>query len=484
MAKESDPASIEHLPTAPMKVDRTLINWFWDDVDRHPDHVALRYRDAGQWCSLTWRAYGESVNVSAAGLRSLGVQPGDRVALFGDNRPEWHIADLAIMALGAISVPIYPTSAPAQVVHVIVDSGASVLITDTVERSRTFATVRANTPDLAHVIAFDPQDEIEGPWDHTWHQLKMAGAELRPTTEPGMRIDETAGSDVATIVYTSGTTGPAKGVALTHDNISFTVTSVASLASIGPTDRMLSFLPLSHIAERVVSHFGQIFGGSETWFASSLATMAEDLKQCRPTIFFAVPRIWQKMHQAIIARVGDKGPRKQMFDRFVAVGLARLDEHQRNLVIRIAHTVEWKLLNLVIGTTVRKALGLDAARHVVSGAAPIDPALVGWFHAIGLPIGQVYGQTEDCGPATLATWPILGGRRDRLGSSGRPIPGVEVRTLPDGELLVRGASVCQGYWRNPQATHDLIDGEGWLHGTPCWSNVRTVRKARRAVDRW
>jgi long-chain acyl-CoA synthetase len=463
MTPKAVPLLGHRAPTTSLRVGRTLIAWFWDNVQRHPERVALRYRDVGTWQALTWRAYGEAVGDVAAGLQSIGVEKGDRVALFSDNRPEWLVADLAIMSLGAATVPIYQTSAPPQVAHVLDNSGATVLIADSAERGRLAAALRSPTRDLRHIVVVDSTDVPDPPRDLTWHDLRQAGRNRRGVTGQTAPVDQTSGPDVATIVYTSGTTGPAKGVTLSHDNITFTVTSVASLVGVGPTDRMLSFLPLSHIAERVVSHFGQIFGGGETWFATDLSTIADDLRSCRPTIFFGVPRIWQKMHDAIVGGVGETGMRKRAFDRFTAVGNARIQAAKQHRVRVAASSLEWTILNATVGRAIRRRLGFDAARNLVSGAAPIDPALLSWFHSIGLPVGQVYGQTEDCGPATLATASMLRGCEERVGSVGRPIPGTDVRAADDGELLVRGPTVCVGYWRDIDATRALIDSERWMH---------------------
>ena len=298
-----------------------------------------------------------------------------------------------------------------------------------------------------------------------WSVLQQRGrVELTAADRLHDRVDESSLTDAATIVYTSGTTGSPKGAVLTHANIAFTVKAVTSVVSVGPPDRFLSFLPLSHIAERIVSHFGQIAAGCETWFARSLATVAEDMYRCRPTIFFAVPRIWEKLRDAIIEESERRHRVQRMaLARFIALGTARARAQAAGSPIDAFREVQWRLLNRVVGTAVRRKLGLDAARVLVSGAAPISSSLVGWFQGIGLPIGEVYGQTEDCGPATVHAPPITGSAANHVGSVGRSLPGIEVRAGSDGEILIRGGSVSPGYWHNPSATADLIDVDGWMH---------------------
>jgi long-chain acyl-CoA synthetase len=431
---------------------QTIVGSFWDNVDRHPGSVALRHRAERQWVSMTWAEYGGEVRSVANGLRAIGVGTGDRVAIVSDNRVEWHVADIAVMSIGAISVPIYPTNSPAQILHALIDSGSVAVVIDTGEQLAKLETIRPSLANLRHVIALDPVDDASV---STWRDMH----------KPGIDSDarDVATLDaVATIVYTSGTTGTAKGAALTHRNIAFTVGSIMSVVNVGGDDRFVSFLPLSHIAERVVSHFGQIAGGAETWFARSLATVAEDLHDCRPTIFFAVPRIWEKLRAAIEEQATTRAVVERMaLGRYLTVGAARRNGQQTGVVASAVKAAEWAVLDRFVGAAVRRKLGLDKARMLVSGAAPIGPALLRWFAGIGLPIVQAYGQTEDCGPVTLGDSPVV--HDAHIGSVGRALPGVQLSIGGDGELLVRGACVCAGYWNNPVATTELVDGDGWMH---------------------
>ena len=435
----------------------TMVHRFWATVDRLAGRTALRHRDGERWASTSWTDYGAWVRRVAAGLIELGVQPGDRVGIIGDNSASWHAADLAILSAGAVTVPIYQTNAPAQVAQVLADSGAVACFVDNAERLDKVLVERAHLPALGHVITFD--GTVDG-GAMALADLVVRG-ERALSADPALvrrRVDAIGPETIATIVYTSGTTGPPRGAVLIHANLAFTADALTSVVSVNESDRFLSFLPLSHIAERITSQFGQIEAGGETWFARSLATVAEDLRDCRPTVFFAVPRVWEKLHEAVLAKLAHaKGLSRFAVAHYLTLAATRFQAPPRRRQRTVA-ALEWRLLDRIVGAKIRDGLGLDQARILVSGAAPISAALVRWFHGIGLPITEVYGQTEDCGPATL----IPPGQM-RIGSVGPPLPGVEVRIADDGEVLVRGGSVCSGYWSNETATAALLDADGWMH---------------------
>jgi long-chain acyl-CoA synthetase len=271
--------------------------------------------------------------------------------------------------------------------------------------------------------------------------------------------DAVALDDVATIVYTSGTTGPPKGAVLTHANVMATLRSVTQIVPLSPDDRFLSFLPLSHITERSVSHFGLIASGGETWFARSISTVAEDLPDCRPTIFFAVPRVWEKFREGIEERISDmRGLRGRAARAYLSLALRRRAGRATGGRTTIPTNAAWLALDATVGRRLRAQLGLDRARMTVSGAAPIQADLVGWFNGIGIPLVEGYGQTE----VALATALNPPGAA-RVGTVGPPLPGVRVRLAADGEILVQGDNVCRGYWNDERATRELIDEDGWLH---------------------
>jgi long-chain acyl-CoA synthetase len=432
----------------------TIVHRFRARAARQPRRTAMRHVVDGRWETLTWSDYATAVAETAVGLMALGVEPGDRVGILARNRPEWHIADLAIMSAGAVTVPVYPTSSSSQVAYVLDNSDAKVCFVDDAEQLAKVLLHMGNLPSLERIVMIAAADGLDRPG------LLISFADLRARIESTAvldeRVDALRADDLATLVYTSGTTGPPKGVSITHGNISWTIDSIDSVVHPVSSDRLLSYLPLSHIAERVTSHFGMVQAGGETWFAQSLATVADDLRACRPTIFMAVPRVWQKLHDVIVEQLDAKpvhlgGP----LDRLISADTD--PERPAGSARAVATHVAAVTANQTLGRVVRRQLGLDEARLVVSAAAPIHPDLVRWFHGLGLPIAEVYGQTEDCGPATLNPPDAI-----RIGSVGRPIPGLEIRVANDGELLVRGGSVCAGYFQMPEATAELIDDAGWM----------------------
>ena len=467
MATTTRPASVAHhegpgsTDHGQIAVGRTIVDLFRDHVDRFGDRPALRIHRRAGWEAISWREYGDTVDRVTAGLAALGVEPGARVGLLSSNRPEWHQADLGVLAAGGVTVPVYPTNAASQVAYVLGHSRSEVCFVENRDQLAKVLLRRDGLPHLRRIVLFDGMDGLDDPLVLDFAQLLDLGERHR-RLHPELLAERAAAvtpASLATIVYTSGTTGPPKGAMISHRNIEWTIRAVTAIVPIGPDDRFLSFLPLSHIAERTVSHFGQIVAGGETWFARSLVTVAEDLRACRPTIFFAVPRVWEKFHEAILEELHTKPPvMGRLVDRLVHAGEARVDAVQAQRRISLRDWFEWQLLDRSIGALLRRKLGLDRARVLVSGAAPIDPSLLRWFHAIGLPIAEVYGQTEDCGPSTLNP-----PGRIRIGTVGRPLPGVDVRLAPDGEVLVRGGNVCAGYADDPEATAQLIDDLGWMH---------------------
>jgi len=441
--------------------DRTVVHRFWARVESQPERPALRHHEGGEWKPLDWGEYGHRVEETAAGLTTLGIEHGDRVGLLSSNRPEWHISDLAILSVGGVTVPVYPTSSSSQVAYVLHDSGARVCFVDNPEQLSKVLLHLDDLPSLERIIGLMPFPGFDR--DATMIDLARLRSDGRAVLNdtPGAvseRVEQIGSDDIATLVYTSGTTGPPKGTVLTHGNIEWTITAVESMVGLTPDDRLLSYLPLSHIAERVVSHVGQIVSGGETWFAQSLATVPEDLRACRPTIFFAVPRVWEKFHDAMLDQIAAKPrPIRALIERYIELGLASVKASEGGPPLTSKQQRLHSMLDRTIGAKLRQKVGLDLARIVVSTAAPIHPDLVRWFHALGVPIAEVWGQTEDCGPATINPPAAI-----RIGTIGKPLPGLAIRIADDGELLVRGGSVCAGYYGRPDATAELIDADGWM----------------------
>jgi long-chain acyl-CoA synthetase len=454
------PARPEAAP--PLEAGRTLVDLFFDRAARWSERTALRYVHDGEWRPVSWAEYGTAVREVAAGLVALGIEGGDRVGILSGNQPRWHMADVGIMAAGAVSVPAYPTGAASQVAHVLGHSDSRVCFVGDRDQLAKLLLGRHRLPALERVVMLaDPPDGLDDDLVLTFDDLRSLGRQ-RLGEDPALldaRVRALRPDSVATIVYTSGTTGPPKGTMITHDNVAGTIRSLTQVVSVGPTDRFLSFLPLSHIAERCTSHLGQIISGGETWFARSLATLAEDLRACRPTIFFAVPRVWEKFQQAVQSELAHApGPVRSASARMVELGQAMVAAGEGlRPPPAWSERLAYMALDRTLGARIRRRMGLDRGRVFVSSAAPVDPDLLRWFHAVGIPVAEVYGQTEDCGPTTMNR-----PGRIRLGTVGEPLPGLDVRIAADGEVLVRGPNVCAGYWNDPEATSALL-GDGWMH---------------------
>ena len=385
---------------------------------------------AGAWEPISWAAYGASVTEVAAALVGLGVEAGDRVAILSANRFEWHEADMGILAANAISVPVYPTSAGSQVAYVLGHSGARVCFVDTEDQYAKIVEHREELPDLQHVVMFDETTPSLDEYLMSFRSLRSFGRSelVRDRAVVRRRRAEVSAEALATLVYTSGTTGPPKGAMLTHANLMATMRSIMQLIALDHTDRFLSFLPLSHITERCVSHFGLIVSGGETWFARGFTTVATDLPDCRPTLFFAVPRVWEKFRDALIGHVeSQEGWQGDLARRYLQLTPARAEELDGGAQMNFFAKAEWLALDRVVGSRLRQRVGLDRARILSSGAAPIHPDLLRWLRAVGLPVAEGYGQTE----VSLAT-SLNPPDRIRIGTVGPRSPASRSGSRPTG----------------------------------------------------
>ncbi|MDP9234524.1 MAG: long-chain fatty acid--CoA ligase [Actinomycetota bacterium] len=445
---------------------------------RHPDRVALKRKAAGEWRDITWRDYGSEVTRAAKGLMSLGFVPGDKMSLLSHNRPEWHFADLACMSAGGTTAPIYITNSAEQVAYIVAHSDSKVAVVENDEQLAKILKSRSELPRLEKVVVIDIRDSPTGSdIVMTWDELLAAGDRFEGNTFETARAAVTT-ADIATFVYTSGTTGPPKAVMLTHDNIWWTCMHTVSRLPLGDlrevaTDaRTLSYLPLSHIAERMISHFLHIFYGTETWFAESLVTVPDDLAACRPTYFFGVPRVWEKLHARIESVLTDRpAARKDRIElalvkRAIAAGQrvteaeqaavrqgGKLRDARLSPLLKVKHAA----FEAVVLRKLRKRIGLGSCSLALSAAAPLNPSITSFFHALGIKITEGYGQSEDTGPTTWNPPDAM-----KIGTVGPPLDGVEVRLAADGEILVRGGNVTPGYYKNERATRELLDDDGFM----------------------
>jgi long-chain acyl-CoA synthetase len=439
---------------------RTLPGHLLLRARRHPEQVALREKWLGIWREITWAEYLRSVEAAAHMLRELGVRPGDHVAILSDNRPEWFYADMAAQAIGARSVGIYQTSPAPDVAYILNHSRSSVLVCEDQEQVDKAMEVAAETPHLRHVVVIEPRGThgYADPRLVTWQRFLEEGEALRQA-RPGwleQRVAELDPDAPAMVVYTSGTTGQPKGAMLSHTNV-LAQMPVAEMLGVGEHDSVLSYLPLCHVAEKFFSLFQQLASGCVVHFGESIETVQQDLREVSPTVFLGVPRIWEKMHASVTVKMRDASWLKRtLFDVWTRTG-QRIAERREAGTERPGDRVLWRVGDLLVFRPLQERLGLRRCRHPTSGAAPIAPELIRWFHAIGVPLREGYGQTETSCVSHISTPDAC-----RIGSVGRPIPGTECRLAPDGEVLVRGPHVFLGYLHDPETTAATLTPDGWL----------------------
>jgi long-chain acyl-CoA synthetase len=452
---------------------QTIVDKFWERVRLHPNKVALRHKSGGRWEKVTWGKYGDSVRRVGAALMSLGFGRGDRMSLLATNRPEWFVADLACMSVGGTTAPVYVTNSPQQVAHVIGHSGSKVAVVEDDAQLDKVLTQSLRLPELERVVVIEGRGHGPSNLVLTWDELGRRAEEASLVA-----FDEATASvapdDVATFVYTSGTTGPPKAVMLTHASIWWTCQAIERHLQIydPPSQRALSYLPLSHIAERMVSHMLQILFGSQTWFATSAQTLPEDLRDCAPTYFFGVPRVWEKFYAVVKARL-EAEPKDlkarieiALLNRALEVG-RRVSEAEQRAVARGGKLSDARLgwllqfehgvLERAVLSGTRTRAGLGQCDRLVSSAAALNEEIVWFFHSMGLKLAEGYGQSETCGPTTWNPPDAI-----RIGTVGTPLPGVDLKIAGDGEILVKGGNVTAGYFQDAAATGDLFDENGWL----------------------
>jgi long-chain acyl-CoA synthetase len=435
----------------------TLTALFFDAVDRYAGHpAAFRYKADGVWRSVTHREAEDRVRGLSLGLRELGVRPGDRVAILSETRLEWALADYACLCARAADVPIYPTLPAAQVEYILRDSGAVAVFCSTPEQVEKVATIRSGLPGLRHVIAFAP---APGAAD----VLPLAELEARGRAAaaryPRFREEALAAApdDLATLIYTSGTTGQPKGVMLSHRNICSNVAACLEVLRVTEDDSCLAWLPLSHILERMVEYYF-LHVGVTIAYAESVDAVAANLREVRPTVVVAVPRLYEKVYGRVLERALAGGAlRRRIFLWAKRTGEAwatyRLAEIPVPLTLRLRHAIADRL----VFAKLRAATG-GRVRLFVSGSAPLSPEIARFFYGAGMPVIEGYGLTETSPVLTLN--PLA---RPKLGTVGKPIPGVEIKIAPDGEILARGPNIMRGYYNRPDETREAIDADGWFH---------------------
>jgi long-chain acyl-CoA synthetase len=448
---------------AVLTVADTIAKSFLLAAETRGDEPAIREKTFGIWQPTSWRQWLQISKDIAYGLHAIDFRPGDTASIIANAVPEWVFADMGILCAGGISSGIYPTDSAAQVEYLVNDSRTTVIFVEDEEQLDKVLSCRARCPTLRQVIVFD-MEGLSGFTDPMVMSLAEFLAMGRNHIDGRAALwDEMVASrgagDLAILVYTSGTTGPPKGAMHSNRGVTHQMRHANDFFPSTDREERLVFLPLCHVAERVGGYYTSLALGSVMNFAESPETVPDNLREVQPTAFLAVPRIWEKFYSGVTIALKDATPfQNWMYRRAMAVGYrmteGRLDGETPSLALRLANRAAYWL----VFRNIRRMLGLDRCRIAFTGAAPIAPDLIRWYLALGIDMREVYGQTENCGVATL-----MPSDRIKLGSVGKAAPWGEVRISPEGEILIKGDYLFMGYLNQPEKTAETIDTKGWLH---------------------
>ena len=449
---------------SPFHVDGcdTLVKLFALRCRTLGDRTAHREKELGIWRSHSWSAFFDAARAIGLGLAELGLKRGEVVSILSEDRKEWIYADLGVQCVGGIVSGVYTTGSAEQVAHQVSDSGSRFLVVENDEQLDKFLEVRDRLPRLLKCIVLD-RDGLHGFTDDRvmfLDELRDLGRRAHDRDRDRFRREMEASrpDDIAILIYTSGTTGAPKGAMIAHENIMFSVSSLLRAMSIRDGDEQLCFLPLCHVLERLVSVFVPIAARSVVNFAESIETVFDDLREVSPATFTAVPRMWEKIHSRVRVLAAEATPLgRWAFERALACGAERAGYLMEGRPVPGLTEVRYRFWDRLVLANVRRMIGLDGARTITTGAAPIAPDLVKWYWSIGLVMLEGYGLTESAGVLALNT-----PDRSRIGSVGPVAPGVEMRIAADGEILARAPLVFRGYRGDSEKTAETIR-EGWLH---------------------
>ena len=451
-----------------MTSPRTLNELFFGAMDAFAARpVVMRVKVAGAWTALSYRDLEERVRSLASALRGLGIGSGDRVAILSENRPEWAITDYACLTIRAADVPIYPTLPARQIEFILRDAGARAIVVSSAEQLAKVDEIRHRLPDLEHVIVMDDVARNDGAADDgaaddgalRFERLTHTAPEsLLPADEWRRDALAVEPDDLATLIYTSGTTGDPKGVMLTHGNLASNVVAGLGVLALRDTDECLSFLPLSHVFERMAGHYCMMQAGTIISYATSVDTVPAEMLEIRPTVVLSVPRLYEKIYARVLeGATSGSALRKQLFFWAKHTGETWAEYTLSRRPIPRGLALRYRLARKLVFSKLHARVG-GRLRFFVSGGAPLAADIARFFYAAGLPILEGYGLTESSPVIAVNTFGAV-----KLGTVGRPLPGVEVRIAPDGEILTRGPHVMKGYFGKPEATAEAIDPDGWLH---------------------
>ncbi len=448
---------------AVLTVADTIARSFLKAVETHGDRPAIREKKFGIWQPTSWRQWLQISKDIAYALHAIGFRPGDVASIIANAVPEWVYADMGILCAGGVSSGIYPTDSAVQVEYLVNDSRTRVVFAEDEEQLDKLLACRARCPTLEKIVVFDMEglSGFNDPMVMSLDEFMALGRNHSQGNEALWEemISSRSAGDLAILVYTSGTTGPPKGAMHSNRSVTHQMRHANDFIPARDDEERLVFLPLCHVAERVGGYYISMALGSVMNFAESPETVPDNLREVQPTTFLAVPRVWEKFYSAITIALKDATPLQNwVYRRAMAIGYRmtdyRLEGEAAPLSLRLANRVAYWL----VFRNIRRMLGLDRCRIAFTGAAPIAPDLIRWYLALGIDMREVYGQTENCGVATM-----MPGDRIKLGSVGKPAPWGEVMVCPRGEILIRGDFLFMGYLNQPEKTAETIDAKGWLH---------------------
>lgn len=448
---------------AVLTVADTIARSFLLAVETRGDRPAIREKKFGIWQPTSWRQWQQISKEIAYGLHGVGFRPGDVASIIANAVPEWVFADMGILCAGGVSSGIYPTDSAIQVEYLVNDSRTSVIFAEDEEQLDKLLSCRARCPSLQKIVVFD-MEGLSGFSD----PMVMSLAEFMALGRNHIQGHETlwdemiasrAASDLAILVYTSGTTGPPKGAMHSNRSVTHQMRHANDLFPSTDAEERLVFLPLCHVAERIGGYYISLALGSVMNFAESPETVPDNLREVQPTAFLAVPRVWEKFYSGVTIALKDATPfQNWMYRQALAIGYRmteyKLEGETPPMPLRLANKAAYWL----VFRNIRRMLGLDRCRLAFTGAAPIAPDLIRWYLALGIDMREVYGQTENCGVAT-----VMPADRVKLGSVGKAAPWGEVMICAQGEILIKGDFLFMGYLNQPEKTAETIDAKGWLH---------------------
>jgi len=429
----------------------TIPNRLLQRANKAPNEPAYYVREGGSWKPTNWGTYSDQVTQAGRALIALGYEPGQTVCILGFNRPEWAIIDLAAMGAGGAPAGIYTTCSPVEVRYIVAHADAPIIVVENQDQWRKVLAERENMPNLKQVVTMKGCPSIADDMVMSWEEFMAKGDEVEKQAYLD-RVESLKPEALATLIYTSGTTGPPKGVMLSNENLAWTSNTAIQITTIGSADCSLSYLPLSHIAEQMFTLHIPITTGARVYFAESIEAVPENLKEVQPTIFFGVPRIWEKFHAGISAKLKEAtGVKAKLVKWAMKVGW------EANQSPEGPKGLQYQLADKLIYSKLLPAIGMGNARVCVTGAAPIAREVLEFFASLNLIVLEVYGQSEDSGPTSFNT-----PERYRFGSVGPALPGVEVKIAEDDEIMVKGPNVFMGYYKDKEATDSTLS-DGWLH---------------------